>query len=111
MPADAVSMLVYFGSATATNVHDNVVLCKDSSCAEHWGSYSGASTNFPGIYPTDALSIPATSLFISFSSDLQFTEVGFDVTITPIYGTQSFCCYLMYVFIVICYFRFFKFFS
>lgn len=86
MPVHAVSMLVTFGIGTGTELnHDFVVLCKDSSCAENWGSYSG--TTFPGIYPTDSLTIPANSLYIRFTSDGQNTGLGFDVTITPIYGS------------------------
>ena len=85
MPLHAVSMLVNFGSATETELDvDFVVLCKDVTCAENWGNYSGIT--FPGIYPTPILSIPATSLYISFSSHGQNVNLGFDLTLTPIYG-------------------------
>ena len=87
LPSGAMSMLVYFGRDTSTEWnYDFVKLCKDSTCGDNWGSFSGI--NFPGIYPIDSLNIPATSLYIWFSSDDQNTDLGFDVTITPIYGIE-----------------------
>jgi len=86
VPNGAVSMLVHFGLDTSTEQnYDFVVLCKDVSCVSNWGSFSGI--NFPGIYPNAPLSIPATSMYISFASDGKNTDFGFEIIITPIYGT------------------------
>ena len=88
MPVGAVSMVVYFGSATETTATDFVTLCKDNTCAENWGSFSG--TTFPGIHPSPALSIAATSLYISFTSG-GGVGIGFDITFVPIYGIIFLC--------------------
>jgi hypothetical protein len=92
MPQHAVGMLVNFGSGTGTEVEDLVVLCKDNTCAENWGSYSGIT--FPGIDPTPSLSIAATSLYLSFTSSGN-TGLGFDVTFVPIYGIVCFAALIL----------------
>ena len=95
MPVGAVSMVVYFGSTTETAATDFVTLCKDNTCAENWGSFSGIT--FPGMYPSSALSIAATSLYISFSSG-GGVGLGFDITVVPIYGILFFVYFIVFTF-------------
>ena len=78
-----IAFTVSFGSNTSTEEgYDFVTFCKDATCAENWGTYSG--TNFPGVSGIPIIMIPSEEFVVRFVSDSSSTDWGYDMMITPI---------------------------
>jgi len=83
---NAIELEISFGDFSETKLNEGfVVLCKNSTCLDNWGNYSGST--FPGKLSNSALIIRTTELFIQFTSAGVNSENnwGFELTVTPIY--------------------------
>lgn len=101
----ALGLNVHFNPSTYTEVspEEHVVsLCKDSTCEQFWGVYSG--DNFPGVTTGDLI-IPADSFFIYFEPDRDsIGAFGFEVTVTPLCKYPQSLIFSILLFMIICVF-------
>lgn len=80
----AVALNVMFSNKTLTGYSDYVFLCKEETCGEMWGVFSGESP-FPGVAIVPDLLIPADYFYVRmFSDDVSYDEYGYFMSVTAV---------------------------